>query len=483
MMLAYLLPVGLVVSAQAFLTLRAAQIAFDRQLGSHLVAVARTVAQALARPDLELMSAQPEGSRSRQNLLGKLRNLKRASGASGILLFGRKLDAMADSSGRFERGEQVPRLRAYSMEMKRLFEGRAVSSPLFTGEDGRWYKTGFAPVVYGGKILAAVAVDGPAGYFVHLSGLQNRLVMMGVLALMLVAAVTAVVAQAITRPLGRLVLAARKIGSGDLESPVTAGSSDEIGELAATLESMRQALQQRDRQLQMMLAGIAHEVRNPLGGISLYLGLLREKLSGESDALEKLDRIAGELSYLERVVNDFLEFARDRQLERRLFGGADLVEEVAALMEPELARKGIELELDCKPVALWADHDRVKQALLNFLRNAVQASPEGGKVEIRCSPARDGEVVFEVADRGAGVPEELAERIFEPFYTTRQQGTGLGLALSRKFAQQHGGSVQYVPRQGGGSIFRLRLPAGSGNAAGSVRPTGSGGSNGSSAGD
>jgi len=286
-------------------------------------------------------------------------------------------------------------------------------------------------------------------------------------ALALLLAVTLFVSRAITRPLRRLARAARAIGAGDLQTAVPVETRDEIGLLATTLEGMRRSLQDRDRQLQMMLSGIAHEVRNPLGGMTLFIGLLREDLAGDAEAVKKIDRIRSELDDLARVVNDFLAFARRQPLQRESFDPRQLLEQLPPLLADLLAERGVELQLP-EPgpaLSLQADPKRLRQVLLNLLRNAIQASPPGGTVAVRLQQDRTGWLRLDVSDPGPGIAEEMRQRIFEPFFTSRQQGTGLGLALARKIVEEHGGSIEFTCPPGGGTTFTVRLPQAGGGAA------------------
>ncbi len=153
-------------------------------------------------------------------------------------------------------------------------------------------------------------VEASADYLTSLARFRRWLAGAGALGLGIIVLLTALMARRLTGPLGRLAGAAERIGRGDLEAAVPVETRDEVGQLAARLDEMRAALRARDERLQMMLAGIAHEVRNPLGGLELYAGLLREGLAGQPDRLAEVARVEREIGYLKNVVSDFLEYAR-----------------------------------------------------------------------------------------------------------------------------------------------------------------------------
>src|SRR5262249_19629859 len=156
-----------------------------------------------------------------------------------------------------------------------------------------------------------------------------------------VAAVSIFFASRLSRPLRSLVEAAQAIGRGDLARPITARGRDEVGFLAQTMEEMRSSIQARDRQMQMMLSGIAHEVRNPLGGIELYAGLLREDLVGDPKKLARVQRIERELAHLKNVVNDFLDYARKLPLDCAPIALGPYLEDVLGLVAADAAARGV----------------------------------------------------------------------------------------------------------------------------------------------
>jgi signal transduction histidine kinase len=204
-----------------------------------------------------------------------------------------------------------------------------------------------------------------------------------------------------------------------------------------------------------MLAGIAHEVRNPLGGLELFAGLLREALAGQPERLAEVARIERELGYLRNVVTDFLEYARRPRPELERVPLRELLAEVV-----EVAGAGsTAVSLEVPPeLAVRADRAQLRRALMNLVRNAVAAAGPQGRV-LLAAQAEAGGVVCEVRDSGPGVPAELRARIFEPFFTTREKGTGLGLAFVAEIARDHGGDITVDAAPDGGALFRLRLPA------------------------
>lgn len=221
-------------------------------------------------------------------------------------------------------------------------------------------------------------------------------------------------------------------------------------------EERLKAAVERDRRLAAlgeMAAVLAHEIRNPLASMKGHAQLLAERLAAGSPERGKADRVVDEARRLEELTSDLLSFVRSKQVERREVSPAKVL--AAAAHDVDGSR--LELETKGAPATWSLDPHLMQQALGNLLRNALQASEEGDPAgaEVR---QEDGDLVFRVWDRGEGVPEGDRERIFEPFYTTRTRGTGLGLAVARRIVTLHGGSIQVADREGGGAEFRVGVP-------------------------
>ncbi|MHB1846679.1 MAG: sensor histidine kinase, partial [Deltaproteobacteria bacterium] len=422
---ANLAPALVALAAIGFAAWSVARRALEDELGRRLSSVAGAAGVGLPIELLLSLGPGDEGSRTYARAKGQLSRIVALGELRRLAVFTPDGRIVADSSGA-PIGADLPELARDRLELGRLWQGEPTASRvLFRGLDGRFYKSGYAPLTLDGKVVAGAIAEGDASFFSVLGQLRGRLLAVGLLGALGVIVVSLLLARALTRPVGRLVAAARRIGGGDLvtpvEPPARAAPGDELAFLARTLEEMRRDLEARDRQLQMMLAGIAHEIRNPLGGIELFAGLLRESLPSEGEAAGQVRRIQQELGHLTRVVEDFLDYARRPGLSREPIVAAELAAELAGLIEPELERRRLRLVTDTRdPAPFQADPSQLRRALLNLLKNAAQVSPEGA--EIRLSFERAGaELQWSVEDQGPGIPEAQRETVFEPFFTTREK--------------------------------------------------------------
>ena len=279
------------------------------------------------------------------------------------------------------------------------------------------------------------------------------------------------------RPLARLRDAAQRIARGDYASRIDSRGPTEIADLAREFNVMGQAIEERERQLVRserlvavgkMAATITHEVRNPLSSIGLNTELLQEELAELSnkdtdEALALCRSITAEVNRLTEITEEYLHFARLPQPRLRDEDLNGIVSSVAAFENEQLALRGVRLRVELhKPMPqVCIDERQVRQALLNLLRNAADAVEEigGGSVSVTTALSATGDAaIFSVADDGPGISDELAPKLFDPFFSAKPGGTGLGLALTHQIITEHGGSIRVDSKPGHGARFIVTLP-------------------------
>jgi len=231
---------------------------------------------------------------------------------------------------------------------------------------------------------------------------------------------------------------------------------------ASALDAARSRVAQSEKlaALGQLAAAIAHEVRNPLAVVrSAAQGLGETLPAADADGHRAASFIVAEVDRLSSVVTSLLAFARPLQLQTRPTAVPEVVARAVTLAGADLAAKRVRLARD-EAAALplvQADGDLVCQVLVGLLANAAAATPAGGEVLVRARASQDA-VELAVADSGPGIAPELRARVFEPFFTTRPNGTGLGLAVARQIVEAHGGRIDVADHPGGGACFTVRLP-------------------------
>ena len=216
-------------------------------------------------------------------------------------------------------------------------------------------------------------------------------------------------------------------------------------------------LRERLTALGEMSAGIAHELRNPMAVISGYLNLLAKKTVPEHQAI--IRDITTEINGMNRIIGDLLTFARPASLNRVKINVKEMIEScLANALQATNAASRITTVLKLDAIEAVVDEVLMRQAFTNLIQNAIEAMPDNGTITIEAS--RNHELRITVQDIGAGIPTEHLKKVFLPFYTTKDKGTGLGLALVHKIILSHGGRIELESAEGKGSIFRVILPKG-----------------------
>jgi signal transduction histidine kinase len=218
------------------------------------------------------------------------------------------------------------------------------------------------------------------------------------------------------------------------------------------------ARQEKLASLGALAAGVAHEIRNPLTAIKFRLYSLRKSLSGTGADNEDAQVIANEINRLERIVKDFLQFARPSEPVLVAVPPQRILQEVHDLLKPQLEKAAIDLKLEPSETA-WvrADTHQMKEVLINLIQNAADSISRKGAITLRTHD-EDSSVVVEVADTGKGIPAEVQKRLFDPFFSTKEGGTGLGLSIAARIVEKHGGELRYQTQLNHGTTFAILLP-------------------------
>jgi signal transduction histidine kinase len=263
-----------------------------------------------------------------------------------------------------------------------------------------------------------------------------------------------------------------RTGLGRLESdfiyrlPSTAGDLGKVAQAINRMADRRGALettlrrQDRLAALGRVVAGVAHEIRNPLNSLMLTLELLDRRTRQGTASGQEVRQAIEEVDRLGQILDRLLAFGRPEFENRRVQDLQPLLERARRVIQDEAQRRNVEVAVaDSTPGRLQANVDAlaIEQVLINLLLNAIDASPGGTSVTVEAATEPQG-IRIEVHDKGPGIPEAAREHIFDPYFTTKENGTGLGLAVSREIVCQHGGSLEFESN-GSGTTFVLRLPA------------------------
>ncbi|MBI4520590.1 MAG: HAMP domain-containing protein [Gemmatimonadetes bacterium] len=308
--------------------------------------------------------------------------------------------------------------------------------------------------------------------------LRRTAMFLALLFVFLVAGAAWFVADGIVAPVRRLVDAARQVARGHLNVSVQVNEQDEIGELGHTFNEMTaelartsarvRELHQREIERAQQLAtvgelasGVAHEIKNPVVGISSGLDMVKRRLGEDRELAPIIEEMTRQLSRIGAAVHDLLAFARPAMPTLAPGDANHILQRAVRLVQPAAERAGVLVDIRLDPSApqLLVDEDLLCQALVNLLMNAVQATARDGHITASTCE-QDENIEFRVADTGRGIPSAELPHIFKPFFTTRHTGTGLGLSITREIVERHGGRLDVESEVGKGSAFTVLLPVG-----------------------
>lgn len=228
----------------------------------------------------------------------------------------------------------------------------------------------------------------------------------------------------------------------------------------AELRASHEQLMRADRlsSLGEIAAGLAHEIGNPLGGVKGALEIMTARAAEGSPEAEFSSLASREIARLERLIEEFLRYARPHEPRRTEADIFDVLDRVVSLLGREAEDHGVSVNVERTRVPMVSiDTEQMAQVFVNIVLNALQVSPRGGRVQISGS-VRDGALAIDVRDEGPGIRPEHLPKIFDPFFSTKKRGTGLGLSISNRIIQSHGGTIEVLQQPGPGTIIRVGLP-------------------------
>ncbi|MEN2994340.1 MAG: HAMP domain-containing sensor histidine kinase [Thermodesulfovibrio sp.] len=288
--------------------------------------------------------------------------------------------------------------------------------------------------------------------------------------------ITYIISLRYTKPIDKLTEAAIKVAQGDFNYRLNINRKDEIGKIAESFNFMiqklheHQILQERLREAEHLSAigqlsrTIAHEIRNPLNFINLSIDHLIEKIKkekpNENSYVKLLESMKQEIYRVNNLITEYLEYTRPLKLNKKITSIIEIIDEVLSIIEATAEKQGVTIYKDYTiDFTLSLDVDLIKSCLLNIITNALHAMKD---VEIKNlfikTELIEDEILIKIIDTGSGVPEEFIDKIFEPFFSTKKEGLGLGLSLAKKVIEEHGGRIEFSSKKGQGSEVRIFIP-------------------------
>jgi signal transduction histidine kinase len=440
----------LLVSVFTIISYYTVRTIYLEQLEHQIELFTRVISANLDSRFLEYLNAGQENSFSKTYYEGLLIKQKNQMQFIQAFIFDKDFDLIVETSSGGENINIQAALLLNNQEVNQLLPGESITSQPFKGNDGQWYLWGYQRI----NDNYFLGIQESADRLAKVDQLSKIFIGIGILAILLTLFAGILLAHTLSSPINKLVKFSQALGSGAFDTPVPENSVGEIGILVNALDHMRQNLKRFHKEREEMLAQIAHEIKNPLGGIELLAGLVREDLQENKLDVDYAIKIQQEIANLKSQINGYLNFSGPVIAKPESIEIKKVIEETQHALKKQLSEKQINLILPDSNPSIKFDPNHLKQILINLISNSIEACARGGRISIHFTQKSD-KWLFSITDDGRGIPEVNLTRIFEPFFTSSPNGTGLGLAVCRKLCQENNAEIIVHNNPGKGCTFSI----------------------------
>lgn len=450
----FMLSAALIVSAFGIITYNFILGNIESEMENRILSAGRIIASGINPGDIQMIRLK---GKVYSGYRDKLINLKEVLKVRDIFIIepgsGNIILSTLDEGGKYY-------IKVDRYEINRALSGISSSSRLYAGRGGEYFKAGYIPVKNKNTVAGAVGVEASVEYLHYVSRYRLFLIVLGAVSIAAALILAFIISSGITVPLRRLKEKAEKLSRRDFSEKIETKAGGEIKILADAMENMRvevkQYVEKRDKMADVgeFSAGVAHEIRNSLGVLLGYAELINEKAEDEKIKKYSADIIKNTLKMSE-FINNFLAYTKDFTADKQDSDLGKLMEE-AVFELPDNVKNTVIMNNTKPGLHACVDTYLIKKALYNIALNAYQALDKDKK-EIEISAGEeDGEAYISVKDNGAGIKGENIKKIFQPFFTGRKEGHGLGLAIAYKIIHQaHGGDIKVHSEEGKGTEFKM----------------------------
>ncbi|MBD3225637.1 MAG: HAMP domain-containing protein [Caldithrix sp.] len=376
----------------------------------------------------------------------KLSNITQRMELSNAFLFNRKYEIIASVKSDIS----TPKLKINRSEIANTSINQISMSLPFKGHDGQWYLWAFhrlAPNYY-------LGIQENVNRLAKLDYLAYLFLFIAIVAILITFLAGWILARSIAQPINRLVQFSQTTGSGQFRIPPPKGIYGELNILSNALVKMRDNLAEHQKERERILAQIAHEIRNPLGGIELMVGLIKEDVKKDSKHAEYLNKINSEIQGLKQQITAYLHYSRPVQANPEKIDLEDMCTELRTIFAKQLEKKNINLICNNQYQNIVFDRQHLKQVLMNLIQNSFDNMNGSGNMIIE-SFKNGSAIGLTISDQGPGISEDHIPYLFNPFFTTRKNGTGLGLAISQRLCQENQANLTVKNNASKGCTFTI----------------------------
>ena len=367
-------------------------------------------------------------------------------------IFDGDFNVLAHSDSLFILGRKEPRLYLSRLEITNLPIAQSSLSLPFKGNDDNWYLWGF----YRLDENHWLSIQESAARLEKIEELAKIFWLIGLTGALITILTGWFLARSITKPIDRLVKFSNELGRGRFDIDTPTSVKGELAALSRAMDKMRKDIARKQKEKEEILAQIAHEIRNPLGGIELLTGLIHEDVSLKPESKKYAEQILGEIGGLKHLISEFLNYSKPLMAKPEWVSLPDIISETSELMQSEIKAKNFEINHNGDLGKIWFDPQHIRQVFMNLISNSITAANSGGSLSISRISNKTSDII-RIHDDGPGIPEENLPKIFEPFFTTNKNGTGLGLAICKKLCQENQADISAINNAGNGCIFTISI--------------------------
>lgn len=369
---------------------------------------------------------------------------------SEIFIFDKNLMVLVHSDISVIENRSNPNLIINKKDIEELTIKQSFASIPFKGDDGNWYLWGF----YRLDENFFLAVKESADKLQKVEEFAYLFFFFGLIATLITIIVSWLIAKSITKPVDKLIKFSNEIGKGNFNVRPPENMKGEIELLSTAMEKMKNDLFENQKERENMLAQIAHEIRNPLGGIELFANLVKEDLKTENKSTENLEKILKEVNGLKTLITAYLNYSKPKIAAQELINLPDLMNDITNVFKPDSDKKKVRIEYDLKSAKVRFDPEHLRQILINLISNSLHSVQENGAITIS-SNTNHTNWWISVSDNGQGISEENIDLIYDPFFTTKKEGTGLGLSICKKLVKENNAVIEVVNNKDRGCTFTI----------------------------
>ena len=381
---------------------------------------------------LDLIQPTEDKALAREYYRKELSEKVRRMGFEDAIIFNQNFRILVQSEDDVEENNFLPALLLNKMEINTLQTDESITSEPFRGKDEQWYLWGFYRINH--KYYIGVRED--AGRLGQVDRLVLFFFFISIGSLFLTLLMGWLLAAMISKPIENLVHFSKELGKGNFEATIPKNIHGELEILSKSLDKMRLNLNRHHQEKEEMLAQIAHELRNPLGGIELLAGLVKEDLQKAGKNMVYIEKITSEIHTLKTLINDYLNFSRPVQVQSEKINLSAILDQVKEILLDQFHKKKLEILYRFEEPCIHFDPGHLRHILTNLIANSIEASPPASYIEV-IQQKENNQFLLLIKDQGSGIHAENIDKIFDPFFSTKENGTGLGLAICKKLCHEN----------------------------------------------